>query len=84
MNHPTTKVDGVSEQHKARRLEEKLAHHPSVDRTRITDKTCVWAYMSGGLSFPAFVFEDGYVCDYASASGHVTFVPKEETNLGGN
>ena len=79
MNHLTTKVDGTAEQHKARQLADKLEKHHAVGRTRITEDTCIWAYMSGGFVFPTFMFEAGYVCDYAHASGHVTFVPKEET-----
>ena len=84
MNHPTTKVDGVSEQHKARQIADRLANRGNVERTRVSDGTCIWAYTSGAFTFPAFMFEAGYVCDYAHPDGHVTFVPKEETNLEGN
>ena len=84
MKHPTTKVDGVAEQHKAQQLADRLETRNGVDRTRISEDTCIWAYTSGGFIFPDFMFEAGYVCDYAHSSGHVTFVPKEETNLEGN
>ena len=84
MNHLTVKVDGTAEQHKAQQLADRLENHYAVNGTRVTEDTCIWAYMSGAFTFPDFVFEAGYVCDYVHPDGHVTFVPKEETNLKGN